>query len=242
MKYKNAPLFLITLASLLFVVTYLMLIASGVDPFIALIWNVLASLDVNFALLPSTLISKPFVLLASFLDAFIFALFAVALAAIFFDFIKQINIKKRFVISKIRKVKQHIIIVPFNNFALSLAKELKAAGQTCVIITENETDSHRVYRQNDLAIVGDPKNIEAYNIAGIGRAKYVIACADEDLQNALISVTAKSANARAKIISRVTDYDNISKLKSAGAFRMIMPEVTAGTELGGEIIKRIFAK
>ncbi len=62
------------------------------------------------------------------------------------------------------------------------------------------------------------------------------------MQNALISVTAKSANARAKIISRVTDYDNISKIKSAGAFRMIMPEITTGTEIGKEIVKKVFIK
>jgi voltage-gated potassium channel len=239
MKTGNGPFVLLTIAGLIFAVSFLLLVAAGVNPFIAMIWNVLASLDVGYAIIPQNFVSTPLVLFANLLDSFTFALIAVVLAAFFFDFIKQINIRKRFVMSRVSRMKNHIIIVPYNNFAMSLHKELKDAGEKCVIITEKESDAHRIYRQNDLAVVGDPKRVEAFTIAGIGRAKYVIACADEDLQNAMITVTAKSANARAKIISRVNNIESISKLGSAGAFRMIMPEITTGTEIGDEIVKRV---
>jgi voltage-gated potassium channel len=239
MKTKTTPFFLLTIATLVFAISFLLLIAAGVNPLIALIWNLLASLDVGYAIIPNALVSTPFVLVANLLDSFTFALLAVVLAAFFFEFIKQINIRKRFVMARVNRVKNHIILVPFNSFTRSLSKELREAGEKCVIITNDETDAHRLYRQNELAIVADPKRVEAFNIAGIGRAKYVIACADEDLENALITVTAKSANARAKIISRVNNIESISKLGSAGAFRMIMPEITTGTDIGAEIIRRV---
>ncbi len=238
MKRRTSNILLAS-ALIIFVASYLLLLYSGANPILALIWNVLASLDVNLALLPSSVASQPLVIVASFFDAFVFALMAVVLASLFLDFTKQINIRKRFTMSKIRRTKQHIILVPFNSFAKHLGKELAKIGHTCVFITENETEAGRLYRQNELALVGDPKTIEAFNAAGIGRAKYVITCAEDDITNALISVTAKSANIRAKIIARLNNFDNIQKLKSAGAYRMIMPEVTAGTEIGNEIAKRI---
>ena len=238
--YNRTLTILLLTAAVLFAASYIMLIAAGVDPAIGLVWNVLSSLDINLNLLPATLSLSPLVLTANLLDAFTFALVAVALAAMFFDVIKQINFTKRVMLTKVRGIREHIIMVPYNNFTQSLNKELKASGQKTVLITESEAEARKLYRRGELVIVADPKDIETFNAAGIGRAKYVIACSEKDIENALISITAKSANPKAKIISRVGDFENISKLNSAGAYRMIMPEVTAGTEIGEEIIKKVF--
>ncbi len=238
-RYTRTTLVLLVIALLLFEVSYLMLVYSGIDPRLALAWNLLSSLDVGLALLPGISQAQPLVLTANLIDAFIFALVTVVLVALFFDFIKQINLSRRIMLSRIRHMKDHIIIVPYNNFAHSLNKEFRAMGQKTVIITDSEAEAHRLYRRGEVALIADPKNIEAFKVAGISSAKYVIACAEDDIQNALISITAKTANQRAKIISRVSDLDSIAKLKSAGAQRMIMPEVTAGNEMGEAIIKGI---
>lgn len=239
-KLDSALGLLLMISCLLFIISYAMLIFSGINPFIALLWNVISSFDINLDILPTAAATQPLVLAASLVDAFIFAILAVVLATMFFDLLKQINIRKRFVMSRIRRIEQHVIIVPYNSFASNMAKELAAIGQKSIIITETEAEAHQLYKRNELALVGDPKRADIFSLAEIGKAKYVIACSDNDLDNALIAITAKSANARARIIARVSNLDNISKISSAGAYRMIMPEITAGAEMGDTIVAMSF--
>lgn len=238
-EYGRTEQVLLAVALVLFALSYLMLLLAGSDPFIAFIWNLLSSFDVGLTILPLSVAEQPLVVIATVLDAFIFALMTVVIAALFFNFIKQINLTKRIVLSRIKQIKQHIIIVPYNRFAYSLNKELKSIGEKTVIVTTNEAEARRLYRRGDLAVVADPKNMETFYVSGIGRSKFVIACDDDDVQNALISITAKSANPKAKIISRISNLDNMAKLKNAGALRMIMPEVSTGIEIGNEIAKRV---
>lgn len=230
---------LLLISAFLFSISYVLLLASGVEPALGLSWNVLSSLDINFDLLPASVANTPFIFTASLIDAFVFAIAAVALAAMFLDIIKRVDLRKRYVLSKVKRIKGHVILAPYNQFSENLYKELREVGIRCVFLTDNEMDAQRLYRRNDLVLIGDPRSVEVFSIANIHSAKYVIACSNDDLQNALIIVTAKSASAKTKIISRVTSMENIPKLGTAGAYRMVLAEVTAGQEMGEEIVRRI---
>ena len=236
--YKRAPVLLLLCGLALFSLSSLLVLLSGINPALGLIWNLIAALDISYQILPLAATLNPLIFLANAIDAFVFALLAVAIAAIFYDFIKQITPWKSWAIAKVKKLKKHVIIVPANSFASYLSNELQQNGIESVVIAETEAGAHELYRKRQLAIVGNPKSIEAFNVAGISRAKCVIACSSDDIENALIVVTAKSVAARAKIITRVSLMDNIPKLGRAGAYRMIMPEVTAGEEMGNTIAKR----
>lgn len=236
--FKSTQNVIVYTSLALFAIAYLLTVASGLNPLLAFFWNLLSAFDINLQLLPDSLVTSPAILLASLVDSLVFALMAVALASYFFEFVKQINIRNRFVLSKVRRLQQHVIIVPYNDFAHALAKDLESSNVKSVIIVQTEADAHKLYRLGIPAIVGNSKAVDAFNIAGIDRAKYVIAASDDDIENAMITVTAKSANARARIISRVERFEDIAKLDSAGAYRMIMPEVTAGTELAETIAGR----
>lgn len=236
--FQSTQVLLLAAALILFLVSLSLVVLSGVSPALALIWNVLSALDVNYQLLPSSVTQDPFIVIASLLNAFVFAIVAVALATLFFGFIRQLNIRKRITLGKVSRLRRHVILVPANNFARYLAKELDIAGISNVVIAEKDSDERALAAQKHLAIVGDPKSTESFMVAEVGRSRYVIACDDDDIQNAIITITAKSASPRVKVIARVTDLDNLSKLGRAGADQMVMPEVTAGAEIGNELVKR----
>ena len=236
--FRTTLLVLLGICAALFVLAFGLVVVGGIDPGIGLIWNVLSALDVNFALLPASVsTSNPYVFAASLIDAFIFALLAVVLAALFFDAIKRFNVRERLLTSRIRKLRDHVIIVPFNNFAQSLAAELAQMGQKRVTIAKSESDLGKIYRLGELGLVGDPETVEIFEIANAPESRYIVTCSENDIENALITVTAKTASAHSKIVSRVSSIENISKLGSAGAYRMVMPEVTAGEELGEQLVK-----
>ena len=67
----------------------------------------------------------------------------------------------------------------------------------------------------------------------------MIACSEDDTENALIVITAKAANRGIKVVARVESEDDIAKLDKAGAYRTVMPEATAGAEIGGILVKKL---
>jgi voltage-gated potassium channel len=229
------------IALLLVAVSVLLTVYAGINPIIAVIWNVLSALSINYEMLPQNATATPLILTATAIDAFVFALFAVVLATMFLDFIRSFDFKRRLVAKKIRKLKNHVILAPDNPFARALAKELDISGIPHVTISEKEEEAHRLYRINELALVGDPKDVEAYLNANVAQAMAVVACGEDDTVNALISITAKDVSPGIKIIARTSSVDDLPRLGKAGCSRMIMPEVSAGEELGKEIARHVIA-
>ena len=231
---------LVYLVIIIFAVSVLLTSYSGTDPLTALLVNLLGSLQVYYGIVTiQHPLSNPLLLVANLLDTVIFAMLTVILAAWFYEFISNVNLKERGIRGKLRSLDEHIIVVPYNSFASTLLKEFRDSKIKAVTIAPNRRELLTLYRQNELAISGDIKESETFEVAGIAKAKYVIACSDDDLQNALISITAKAANPKIKVISRVTKEEDIPKLDMAGSYKMILPEVTAGEKIGEEILKRV---
>ncbi len=228
----------------LFAISTLLTVYSGVGLENAIIWNVLSSLNIFYAsvLLPFKSQTNPFVLAASLVDGIVFALLTVLVAGWFFSFIRSINVRSMIVLSKIRKLKRHIVVVPFGHLAGALMDELGSDGVNVVAITEHDNVARRLYMENKLVVVGNPRDEEIFEAANIKTAAFVIACSADDTENALIAITAKAVNPEVKVISRLANDDNMTKIIKAGAYRIMMPEVTAGLEIGKKLIKEISKK
>ncbi len=239
MKRKNTNYLVLLMALVLFTIAVALTVMAGVGLGISLIWNLLASLYVYYGLIPAALVDSPFVLVASLLDAFVFALFAVFLATWFIGLIRRINITEYFILAKVRRLDKHIIVAPYNGFSRALVEELAKEKMNFVAIVQNETQAARLYRQGVLAIVGELKSEEAFKAAGIVKASCIIACDDEDVKNALIAITAKDISPDINVISRVIEEENIQKLARAGASSVVLPGITAGARLGEEILKHV---
>ncbi|MGC8572081.1 MAG: potassium channel family protein [Candidatus Micrarchaeia archaeon] len=225
-------------AFILFISALALLLYEGIQFEIAFIWLLLNSLGINFNILPKSSIDSPNVFAADLIGSFIFALVAIFLASIFFNYINSLELNEKRILKKVKKMKNHIIIAPANSFAEILKSELDAEGIENIIISERKADTDRLIKKKFIVITADPKNKESFELAGIKEASKVIACSDEDIENIMITVAARAANANAKIISRVSNIDNIPKLGTAGAYRMILPEITTGSEIGELLVKK----
>ncbi|MEM3841396.1 MAG: NAD-binding protein [Candidatus Micrarchaeaceae archaeon] len=225
--------------AILFVAALVLTLEAGVNPYVAVIWNVLSALNVSYSLLvPFSISQNPYILAADILDTIAFALLTVVLATVFFNFIKRVNIRSHIIDSKVGRLKGHVVIAPDGKFSRYLAEQAHKSGLEAVIITHNEKERIELHRRGILAVIGDIKSVEAFEEAGIGRASKVVACSDSDIENALVAITAKAANPHIEIISRVGNEDNVVKIGSAGALHMVMPEITVGSEIGDVLIKK----
>jgi voltage-gated potassium channel len=239
---KRTQYTLIGIVAVLFIASVLITVYAGIDPKTAILDNALDSLQVSFYLIPLSAAENPLILLSKIFDACIFPVLTVIAAAWFFDFISNLNLRERFTLSKLNRIRDHVIVIPYNNFSKALLQELKSAGIKRVTIAETKKELERLYKENELAILGDVRSMETFDIAGINRARCIIACSKDDIQNALIAITAKTANPHTRIIARANKEENVDKIQRAGAHKVIIPERTAGMDIGNSLAKVILSK
>jgi voltage-gated potassium channel Kch len=236
---RRAQHMLIIAVVVLFVISVSLIVIAGVGLRPAVIDSTFDALDVGYSVLQFSVVSNPLLLTSKLLSTLILPLLTAVLATWFFDFINNINIMEKYIISKIGRLKgNHVIVVSYNSFAKTLLKELKKNNISTVMIVDTKKELVRLYREGELAVYGDIRSMDVFEIAKIGNASCVVACSTDDIQNALISITAKTANPDITIISRVNKEENTDRLKTAGAKITILPETTAGIEIGNELTKR----
>lgn len=140
------------------------------------------------------------------------------------------------IIKKINKMENHIIICGFGRVGKQVAYDLKLQGQSFVIIEKNE-DAANDYR-NDPSytfIEGDATNDELLVNANISNAKAIITCLPKDTDNIYVVLSAREKRNELTIIARATEFSAVSKLKMAGATKVIMPDSIGGSHMAAMI-------
>jgi len=72
---------------------------------------------------------------------------------------------------------------------------------------------------------------EVLQRAGIERASAVMACVDSDAENIFITLTARELRPDITIVARASEDDSASKLRRAGADRVVSPYRASGSEM-----------
>ncbi len=125
----------------------------------------------------------------------------------------------------------HYIICGFGRVGRQVARDLYAAGAKYVVVDSN-TENRPLAEAHGMQFVeGDATADEVLLRTGIDRARSLVACADSDAENVFITLTARGLRSDIGIVARAATEDTESKLKRAGADRVISPYKASGTEM-----------
>jgi voltage-gated potassium channel len=125
----------------------------------------------------------------------------------------------------------HYIICGFGRVGRQVARDLRTAGASYVVIDPNP-EHREAARSAGVALIDrEAADDEVLCEAGIERATGVIACVDSDAENIFIALTARELRSDIMIIARASAEDSEKKLLRAGADRVISPYKTSGTEM-----------
>lgn len=132
---------------------------------------------------------------------------------------------------KIKDMKDHYIICGFGRVGHQVADEFTAAGVPYVVIdlkpeTADELEPHGIPY-----VVGDSTSNGILEQAGLMKARGLVACADSDMENVFVTLSARSANRDIYIVSRAGGKDCEEKLKMAGANRVLSPYFISGRRM-----------
>jgi voltage-gated potassium channel len=125
----------------------------------------------------------------------------------------------------------HVIICGYGRVGHQAARDLRAAGERYVVCDENPQHAEEARHVGVRFIEGRASNDEILKLAGIERARAVIAAVDSDAENVFIALTARQLNPTITIIARASEAETTPKLLHAGATRVISPYRTSGSEM-----------
>lgn len=150
-----------------------------------------------------------------------------------------VNVRRKRRMEKIiERIKDHYIICGFGRVGHQIAKDFDNGGVPYVVIDSKPETQHELEGKVPY-LIGDITSDEVLEQAGIMRAKGLIACADSDTSNVYVTLSARTMNLNLFIISRAADIATETKLKKAGANRVISPYFIAGNRMASLAVRPI---
>jgi voltage-gated potassium channel len=129
------------------------------------------------------------------------------------------------------RLNDHFIICGFGRVGRQVARDLRAAGATYVIVDEDPRNREYAGGVGVRFILSKPSEDDALRDAGIERARAVVACVDSDAENIFIALTARELRPDIAIVARAALEESESKLRRAGADRIVSPYKASGAEM-----------
>ena len=140
--------------------------------------------------------------------------------------------------NKIDKLKNHVIICGYGRNGKQSVQELLSHNVPLVVIESDVAHLEHLRDGGDiLYIEGDATQDEVLILAGLERAKALIATLPNDAHNVFLVLTARQLNPNITIISRASEDSADLKLRRAGADNVIMPD-----KIGGRRMARLVAQ
>ncbi|HEX6257495.1 MAG TPA: potassium channel protein [Euzebyales bacterium] len=131
----------------------------------------------------------------------------------------------------------HTIICGFGQVGRHVAMYLLEQREQVVVvdIDRSRVDAARSF--DLLTVQADASQEDGLLSANIGRASAVVACAHDDADNVLISLTAKGINPDAFVVARIKRDENEAKVRRAGADRVIAPAAIGGRRIAALVTR-----
>jgi voltage-gated potassium channel len=147
--------------------------------------------------------------------------------------------RRRNMEKKIAELKNHYIICGFGRVGHQVAKEFDMERIPYVVIDSKQETETELDARGVPYIVGDMSSDEILEAAGIHKAKGLIACADSDTSNVYVTLSARVMNPKLYIIARSSTMVTETKLKKAGANRVISPYFIAGNRMASMALRPV---
>jgi len=135
------------------------------------------------------------------------------------------------------RLRDHFIICGYGQVGRTVVDQLERLEIPFVLIETNEGLYRELLNERTPVIQGDAKRHDILLQAGIERARGICIVIDNDADNLYITVTARSLNPKAKIITRAGQQRYATAMRNSGADEVIIPEYEGGLMTGRMIQK-----
>lgn len=138
---------------------------------------------------------------------------------------------------QIEKLEDHYILCGCGAVGREILTEFIRAGVSFVVVEKAPEEADIPRDLEILFIEGDATDEEILEMAGIHRARGLIAALHGDPENVFVTLTARQLNPKLQIVARASEKGTESKLLRAGADRVISPFEIAGRRMASTVLR-----
>ena len=141
------------------------------------------------------------------------------------------TLERRRMKARIAKLKGHFILCGYGRVGEEIARKFKEEGIPFIII-DNQPERVALAEQSGyLYLQGDATSDEVLREAGIEQARGLVAAAGDDADNTYITLSARGLSPNLFIEARASCGEAETKLKKAGANRIVSPHGIGGRHM-----------
>ena len=137
------------------------------------------------------------------------------------------------------EIKNHYIICGFGRVGHQVAHEFELEKVPFFVIDSKPETAEELDTRGIPYVIGDMSSDEILQMSAISKAKGLIACADSDTSNVFVTLSARVINPKILIIARASNVEAETKLKKAGANKVISPYYIAGNRMASLAMRPI---
>ncbi len=131
----------------------------------------------------------------------------------------------------------HYILCGYGRVGQYIADDLNKAGAKFVLIEKDTQVADKALDRGFTVIKGDATDEDILKAAGIERAKGLVTAVSSDAENLYVTLTARELCPHLFIVSRCNNEESESKLRRAGADRVISPHSIGGRRMAAMLLK-----
>jgi len=128
-------------------------------------------------------------------------------------------------------LEDHVIVVGFGRVGQAVAAGVLDLGSPCLVIDRSPEHEPLIRQAGCISLVGDATDEEDLIEAGIHRARALVAAAEQDDINLVVTLTARALRSDLRIISRVNEGAWRARIVRAGADVAQSPYPSYGASL-----------
>ena len=141
----------------------------------------------------------------------------------------------------IQALSGHVVVAGAGSTGRHVIEELLATHTPFVVIDNDAALLDRISRDvaggRMLYICGDATDDHALLEAGVERARGLVAALTQDKDNLFVTLSARSLNATARIVSKIVEDHAAPKMLRAGASGVVNPTAIGGRRMASELIR-----
>jgi voltage-gated potassium channel len=131
----------------------------------------------------------------------------------------------------------HLIVCGYGRMGRFVCKEFSAQGLDFVIVDRKAEALADFALPHGIALVGDATADEVLKHAGVERARALVTVAASDADNLFITMTARLLNDKLYIVARAEGEQAETKLRRAGASRVVAPYAIGGLKMAQAVLR-----
>ena len=137
----------------------------------------------------------------------------------------------------VSSLRDHYVICGHGRLGTRIERDLRARGEPFVVVDWSQQHEESFLRQEIPHLIGDATHDDVLRRAGVERARGLVAALDSDASNVLAVLSARELNPELLIVARANSEASESKLRRAGADRVVTPDAIGGHRLALALLR-----